>query len=70
MTIVYWELKIQGDHIGIYPENTSVQTLQRMVEDAMHSFWGDVGVLKLFITQTCPCNILQYFTALKMIIFR
>ena len=22
-----------------------------------------------FITQTCPCNILQYFTAVKMIIF-
>ena len=22
------------------------------------------------ITQTCPCNILQYFTAVKMIIFR
>ena len=22
------------------------------------------------ITQTCPCNILQYFTAIKMIIFR
>ena len=22
------------------------------------------------ITQTCPCNILQYFTARKMIIFR
>ena len=25
---------------------------------------------KLLITQTCPCNILQYFTAVKMIIFR
>ena len=24
----------------------------------------------LAITQTCPCNILQYFTAVKMIIFR
>ena len=24
----------------------------------------------LSITQTCPCNILQYFTAVKMIIFR
>ena len=23
-----------------------------------------------FIMQTCPCNILQYFTAIKMIIFR
>ena len=23
-----------------------------------------------FITQTCPCNIQQYFTAVKMIIFR
>ena len=22
------------------------------------------------ITQTCPCNILQYFTAVKMMIFR
>ena len=22
------------------------------------------------ITQTCPCNILQYFTAIKMTIFR
>ena len=22
------------------------------------------------ITQTCPCNILQYFTAVKMVIFR
>ena len=25
---------------------------------------------KVFITQTCPCNILQYFTAVKLIIFR
>ena len=25
---------------------------------------------KRLITQTCPCNILQYFTAVKMIIFR
>ena len=25
---------------------------------------------KYVITQTCPCNILQYFTAVKMIIFR
>ena len=24
----------------------------------------------LNITQTCPCNILQYFKAVKMIIFR
>ena len=23
-----------------------------------------------YITQTSPCNILQYFTAIKMIIFR
>ena len=22
-----------------------------------------------YITQTCPCNILQYFTTVKMIIF-
>ena len=27
-------------------------------------------ILVLLITQTCPCNILRYFTAEKMIIFR
>ena len=27
-------------------------------------------VFYVFITQTCPCNILQYFTVVKMIIFR
>ena len=28
------------------------------------------GSFFFFITQTCPCNILRYFTAVKMIIIR
>ena len=31
---------------------------------------GFVTVWFCCITQTCPCNILQYFMAVKMIIFR
>ena len=33
-------------------------------------FYSISVVLMGRITQTCPCNILQYFTAVKMIIFR
>ena len=33
------------------------------------SFAFKVGYV-IYITQICPCNILQYFTAMKIIIFR
>ena len=28
----------------------------------------ETRLILFYITQTCPCNILQYFTAIKMII--
>ena len=40
-------------------------------EDDVHNNLYEIVLGKSFdITKTCPCNIQQYFTAIKMIIFR
>ena len=47
-------------------ENTYGSDLSRLIVVSVH-YKHDRYIV---ITQTCHCNILQYFTAIKMIIFR
>ena len=54
------------------------QLTARMIEltdlmttsDVRTMFWSDLNQGKVHITQTCLCNILRLFMAVKMIIFR
>ena len=54
--------RFAASHLGLFCLSMSHKKDARVKEVSA----VDIG----YITQTCPCNILQYFKAVKMIIFR
>ena len=47
-----------------------LSSIRYFVVSARRDVSSSCDSLRYFIMQTRPCNILQYFTAVKMIIFR
>ena len=60
--------RLKSAHKG--GNGNNCQAVYREYMKGEKGVWGALAPQKPIITQTCPCNILQYFTAVKMIIFR